>query len=259
MTTLTDIIIAAYRESNITPVGNTPTQQEISEGLFHLIRCVEAMYGFQAGDMLQSVSFGENNVVTDTYTNYEDLLRNNQTFLPNNIRLLCNLERAEEINLHPNPENGSMFSIIDVSGNFSTHPLTINGNGRKIEGQSVLELSEDGENRVWFYREDLGCWNKLTNLTLTDQFPFPLEFDDLFIVMLAMRLNPRHGAVLDRQSQIVYQRSLTRFRARYNQNIHVGSEKGLVYLPYTNSQRGYSSYRRGQGDTTNIFNRGFSW
>jgi hypothetical protein len=77
-------------------------------------------------------------------------------------------------------------------------------------------LNTNSDNRQWMYRADIGQWVKITTLLYTDAIPFPQEFDDYFITMLAMRLNPRYGQTLADESQEVLKRSRSLLRDRYH-------------------------------------------
>lgn len=99
-------------------------------------------------------------------------------------------------------------------------------------------------NREWFFREDLGTWVRCTPLTITDELPFPREFDDFFITMLAIRLNPAYGVALDQQSQLVLDRARTSMRARYRQEKPARPPIALSRLPHVTQDRGefYSDF-----------------
>jgi len=65
-------------------------------------------------------------------------------------------------------------------------------------------------------------------LTLASEFPFPEEYDIMFIVMLAMELNPAYGQAVDEQTMFGFRRARTQFRAKYHTTTEVGSELALV-------------------------------
>src|SRR5690606_32387908 len=129
--------------------------------------------------------------------------------------------------LHPAPNNGSRFAITDASHNLATNPVTIVGNGNLIDGNHSIVLDEDALNAEWFYRQDLASWVRYSPLTLFDPFPFPEEFDDFFILMLAFRLNPAYERQLDPQSAVVLDRAKKQLKARYSQTIRTESELAL--------------------------------
>ena len=223
-----EIIKDAYREANLIPITQSPTLDEQNEALRLLNRFVRSVYGAEAGDKLQQFAVGTNNVVTTaslpTYT------FTGTNYVPLNARLIANLSTATVVNLHPDPEDGSRVAVVDSTGNFSTNNLTLNANGRKIDGATTAVLATNSLQKEWFYRADLGAWTTLTSLGLNDTFPFPIEFEDLFVIGLATRLNPRNGVATDEQAMMNFRRQRNIFRARYSQSIQQESEDGLTVL-----------------------------
>jgi hypothetical protein len=207
MTTLASSIITdAYRESNIIPAGNSPTTTQQTEALGKLNTLILSTIGNEAGDGFDDYNIGG----TTDQSNY--LLN----YIPANARVLLNLTGGKSYKLHPNPFEGQRLGIVDVIGNLATYPVTLDGNGRNIEGTPTLVLNVNSDNRQWMYRADIGQWVKITTLLYTDTIPFPQEFDDYFITMLAMRLNPRYGQSLAAESQETLKRSRSLLRDRYH-------------------------------------------
>lgn len=231
MTLVSEIITDAYREGNLIPVTQTPTAVEQTEALRLFNRYVKSVYGNEAGDNLQSLAVGINNVQTSRSIPVYNFSSPN--FVPLNARLICNLQSPTTVNLHPDPQDGCRLCVIDSSSNFATYPLTIVGNGLKIDGATSVTLNTNGLNKEWFYRADLGSWTTVTGLTLTDTFPFPAEFEDMFTIGLAMRINPRNGVEMDQQTLLNYRRQQSLFKARYRQDIEQMSEDGIVRLSGT--------------------------
>ena len=256
MSLVSDIIRDAYRESNINAIGVSPTTVQADEALRLLNRLVASSYGNEEGDLLQPFPIGRDNIERPGgFPWYNQTPPGNWT-VPPNSRLMCNLEDDLTIYLNPFPEDGERFSIIDKSNNFATNNLTIIGNGRTIGGALNLVANTNGYNQEWFYRDDLGDWLKILPLGLNDDFPYPSDFDDYFIISLAIRLNPRNGAPLDPQSQMAYQRARTGLNSRYQQIRVTPSELALLRTPGT-----WPAYYRGLGGTwaTDIFNAGYGF
>lgn len=239
-----EIIKDAYREANLIPITQSPTLDEQTEALRLLNRFVRSIFGNEAGDKLQSFAVGTNNI--DAPLVLPLITVTGVGYTPLNSRLMCNLDSPTEANLHPDPEDGARFAVIDSSGNFSTNNLTLNGNGRNIVGSSTLVLNQDNDRKEYFYRADLGDWQQVSDLSLNDTFPFPLEFEDLFVIGLATRLNPRNGAAIDEQAVMNFRRQKTIFRARYSQSIQQASEEGLVRLTGSRLNRTSTNYSRGE-------------
>lgn len=238
MTTVSQIITDAYRESNLIALNASPTADEQTEALRLLNRVVKGLFGYEFGEPLKPLPLGKENIETpDAAAPYmDDIL---SEFIPENTRLFCNLENAVTLNLHPAPLDGCRFGVIDVSGNFNTYNVTLVGNGRKIENGTTHVLSTNHLNQEWFYRADLADWKKLTDLALTDDSPFPEEFDDLLILNLALRLSPRVGAELSGASQLQLQRLEKKFRARYRQKGSAENEVTMI-----SSSNGYTGSSR---------------
>lgn len=230
-TSVRTIISDALREGGILALGQVPDSLTESEGLRLLNRLFRSFLGNEMGDQLVTIPFGSNNV-DNAYGKAED--RKDfieSTFIPCNAHLLVNLDSTETIYLDPNPKDGSRLAITDNSGNFNTYNLTVNGNGRKIEGDTEVVLNTENTNSEWFYRADLGEWRRVTSLDYPDLSPFPEQFDDLLTTMLAMRLNPRYGQEMSPTTSQMLMRARTQFRAKYSQSTEVHSELGIVRLP----------------------------
>lgn len=243
MTLLSDIITDAYRQSNLLAIGQTPTTPQNDEGLRYLNRIVKSVFGNEVGDPLVAFPLGRQNISRPSgYPLWGDN-PSGEWFVPKNARLMLNLDSAVTVYLPPNPDDGARFAINDVAGTLAAAPLTIVGNGRNIEGLSTIDISDANTNREWFFREDLGDWVRCSPLVIEDALPFPEEFDDFFITMLAIRLNPAYGVALDQQSQLSLQRARNQMRARYKQRSPVRPPVGVSQLPKTVRGRDeYSDY-----------------
>lgn len=57
--------------------------------------------------------------------------------------IIVNVSGPSVVNMPANPAKWQMWRIIDVSGNASTNPITINGNGKNINGGASVSLSTD--------------------------------------------------------------------------------------------------------------------
>ncbi len=205
MTLVSSIITDAYRESNLIALAATPNTNQTNEALRRLNNIVLSSIGYEVGDELTDLTIGGD---YDQSTYVAD-------WLPANCRLILNLDSAKTYYLDPSPYEGQRFGIVDVLSNLATYPVTIDGNGRLIESATTLTLNTDDLTREWLYRSDVGGWVRVTTLASGDQLPFPAEFDDYFITMLALRLNPRYGQALSQETQAALRRSKNQIRARY--------------------------------------------
>lgn len=259
MTTVASIIQSALRETNLIPLGTTPTQPQIDEAFGLLSTIVAGVLGNEAGENLTPMPLGQNDIVSPTgYPWWDNELPGN-IFLQTNTRVMCNLNGPGKINLHPRPHDGARMGVVDISQNFDIYPLTIEGNGRSIEGEEAMTYDVAGTIRQWLYREDIGNWVTVLPLDPLGDMPWPPEFDDMFIITLAMRLNPRYGQVMHPASVEALKQAKTKFEARYTQDTQQQpSEDGLLYL--TNYYRFYGRFANRQyGDPADYFNSGFPY
>jgi len=205
LTLVSSIITQAYRETNITTIGVSPTAAEQSEALGLLNNIVLSSVGNEIGDELRDLNIGGDYDETD-YT---------LSWVPFNARLVLNLEEATTLYLNPQPYTGQRVAFTDAAGNLATYNLIINANGRKIEDAATLTLSTDDEAREWLYRGDTGNWVRILPLITTDSMPLPSDFDDYFISALAIRLNSRNSAATSQETLEVFKRGRRNIRARY--------------------------------------------
>lgn len=230
MTLVRTIIADALRESGILPLGGTPDAPAEAEGLRRLSSIISSLIGAELGENLVSVSYGSNGITTKEGLKADEKLSLDATYVPSNSRIIANIEEASTLFLNPTPRPGSRFAVIDASGSFATYALTINANGRKIESAATLPLSTAGLVREWFYRDDLADWVRVTDMTLDTLVPFPSEFDEFLVTMLAIRLNPRYGQAVAAETQATLARWRNLFRARYRQTVEVLSDTGMTPL-----------------------------
>jgi hypothetical protein len=101
--------------------------------------------------------------------------------------------------------------------NGSTAPVTLNGNGRKIEGAYTVQGLPGGPPGTWFYRADQANWQLLEAMTLFNSTPLPPEFDDLFVTGLAIRLTALDEVAPKPGTTEAYSRILKRAQQRYKQ------------------------------------------
>lgn len=229
MATASETITAALREGNLLGINATPSTAQQTEGLVRLNSLLLATVGNEAGEELRDFQVG----------GYYDQSQSFTEYLPENTRLVCNLEAGRTLKLHPQPYDGQRLAVADASGNFATNNLVLDGNGRRIEGAATLTLSTNEQARQWIYRGDLGEWKTVTELILTDDLPFPVEFDDYFTILLSMRLNPRYGQELQQGSAAWLDQMANRLESRYRKPRRVQDWGSLGLLGQ--NRMGYTS------------------
>lgn len=244
MTLVSRILFRAYRESNLIAmsVPSLSAARE-AEALERLNSLVAAVLGWEAGENLKQWPVG-----TAGYNLPPDCIRSDVwRYPPINSMLALNLTGAETVYLPRKPSDGARVAVQDLGGNLATYNLTLDGNGRLVESARTLVLSTNSLNRTWFFRADLGDWKRVSTLAAADEMPFPIEFDDMFITLLAMRLNPSHGRKLDSQTAEVLRNSRRMFTARYAQS------EDLAIRPDIDSDRmseqGYGGFFDGDDAT----------
>lgn len=258
MTTVASIIKSALRETNLIPLGVEPTVLQSGEAFNLLSTIVASVLGNEAGEGLSPFPLGQNEINAPSGYPWWSNELPGDVFMPTNTRIMCNLTGPGTVYFHPAPHDGARMGIVDISENFDTNPLTIFGNGRSIEGSDQQTFSTPGEIRQWVYREDLANWVTVIPLATDGEMPWPPEFDDMFIVMLAVRLNPRYGATMHPASMDTLKNTMRKFSARYAQstNQQQPSELGLQRL---SGDLRYMSYRGNLiGDPNAFFNSGWA-
>jgi len=250
VTLISSIITDAYRESNILSLVKAPNVPQVTEALRLLNGLFSSIYGDEAGESLQDWplgNFGRESPRYDLAATEYDI--NRPTI---NQRLIAVNEEAKTVYLTLYPQDGSRMGIADPFGRLATVPVTIDANGRTIEGSPNIVLNTNGTYTEWFYRADLGDWVKLTSKASTDEMPFPADFDNFFIILLAMRLNPRNGRMLDAQSAEIFKSEKRKFVARYLQSMPLDILDDISW-PFMSTQS-YDQQR--EFSSNRNFNRG---
>jgi hypothetical protein len=167
-----------------------------------------------------------------TETKWETSSSTGQAYPLINTRIIADSSEAQTLYLPPDQQDGSRIALIDPGSRLGGAPITLDGNGRTIEGQATVTINTPGANMTWFYRADLGNWALLSELTGAEdeEFPFPYEFDDYFITRTAMRINPRFGRSLGEASVVELEMTLRKLRARYRQPVDIPTDLGVLML-----------------------------
>lgn len=251
MTLISSIIADAFREGNILPLNKAPTTPQATEALRLFQQNIRSIYGTEAGEGLTDWPLGTFGNESPNYIfPYTDFAVTHPTI---NRRLIATNTVAKSIFLTPYPQDGSRMGIADPFGRLATFPITLDANGRTIEDNATLVLNTNGLFREWFYRADLGQWVRISSLLSTDQNPFPEEFDNFFIIGLALRLNPRYGREMDDQSAVVFKSERRQFVARYLQSQPLEIDDSVSW-PFMSTQS-YDQQR--EFSSNRAFNRGW--
>lgn len=244
MTVISSIIADAYRESNLIAIGRAPTDLQVTEGLKLLQAILSSVLGGDAGEDLRDWPLGTfGQEIPDTGYSPDQLVHPciNRRLLATNTAVLT-------VHLTPMPQDGSRMAFADIFSRLAAFPVTLDANGRTIEGNATKLLNVNGTFRDWMYRADLGDWVAITSKLSTDQMPFPADFDMFFITYLALRLNPRYGRTMNEQSATIFKQERQAFIARYlqSQRLEINEDLSWPFLSRQSygSQRGFSSTNR---------------
>lgn len=221
MTTAQTIIQRAFRQENILNAGSSPTATEETEALALLNSFISHLIGFELGELIHdwqvplafTGQYQEQNP-RDPYG--ATGVNPNNLYPPINVRILATITAATTVYLPQYPNDGSRIAVVDT-GSTST-ALTLNANGRRIEGAASLLLNLSTEPRAeWIYRADLGNWAQYTDLLIGDNSPFPDKYDMLLVAGLAIWLSPRYGVQPSDVTVSIYNDLRGKFRAQYKQ------------------------------------------
>jgi hypothetical protein len=250
VTLISSIIGDAYREANILPLGKAPTANQVTEALRLFNGNIRSIYGGDAGESLIDWPLGTFGTESGFQLPYTDYAIVRPTI---NQRLIATNTVAKTVYLTPYPQDGSRMGIADPFGRLAAFPVTLDANGRTIEAAATLVLNTNGLSREWFYRADLGQWVRISSLLSTDPNPFPEDFDNFFIIGLALRLNPRYGREMDEQSALVFKSERRQFLARYLQSQPLEIDDSISW-PFMSAQS-YDQQR--EFSSNRAFNRGW--
>lgn len=129
------------------------------------------------------------------------------------VRLMCVAGRS--VTLPEFPIDGQIVEIVDAAETADTSNITVSRNGWLINGvASDYTISTEGANKKLRFRADLGDWQVLADLALSDSLPYPREFDKTIALNAAMDYT-RFGQSLSARDQESAARGMTKLRARY--------------------------------------------
>lgn len=241
-TLVEDIVTQAFREGNFTAVGEGVPAEELSEGVARLRNLINAVFGFELGDLLRDWYVPQE-------TNPEAPLRRpltpqgtdggrelNYRSPPSNSRLLVNVTTPHTIYFPAHPSDGAQMAFVTV-GTPDTVDVTLDANGRLIEGAASITSDADADptpvtfhGRKWLYRADRGEWVRLTQIVSDGRVPTPPEFDALWITGLAIAMAPRYQIEIQSTVRAMYVDMLGRLRKRYRQKEGVpGPYEGRMF------------------------------
>lgn len=256
MTLVSQIVTDAYRQGDLIALGLVPSSEQQAEALRYLNRIIKSVFGNEAGDQLTGVPLGSSTYVRPSGYPWYSVTPDNDWFVPKNTRLMVNTTAPQAVYLHPAPDDGCRVAVTGASTDLTTNYVVLWGNGRLVNGAQSFQVTDDIE---FFYRDDLASWQQYSPLLPSNEFPFPEEFDDYFITMLAMRLNPSYAIQLDPQTQEVYRRAKSQLQARYTQNIPQVSELALIRPAKVAADRDQWGREWWLYNPNSMFSKGWPW
>lgn len=252
MTTASDLISAAFREGNLIPVGKTPTTAEQTEALALLNTFMRSQPGVSFGEKLRDWLAPQNQRTTSVKANFPQLpttvaydfeASDIVPYPPKNSRIVWG-GVTQTIYFPEQPNDGSRMALVQGSGAGDNGVvgavLTLDGNGRLIDGANTATFTNPAASTEWTYRADLGIWKPITTLLLTDEMPYTPDIDDFWSIWLAIRLAPRYDKIISEATSAQFKEMKRYVRTRFQQT-QVTTYNG-EQVP--NSSQ---SYRRGTG------------
>lgn len=175
MATANDIIARALKLLGVGADGEPISASDAVDGLVALNALLDSLPANGVGSPLTPINVSEGH----------DSSGNEALFVASG---------GVRITLPEMPIDGMRVQVVDVGGAFGVAPVTLERNGRLLEGAANnATLSDVGLNRTWLYRADLGDWRRIGSLTATAQIPYPSRFDEAIAAQLAAKLAPTYS------------------------------------------------------------------
>lgn len=258
MTLASDIVQQGFRENNIVAVGAQPPAAMAAEGLQRLNSLIRGLYGTVMGELLQDWNVPSAQRTAPVAANYPQLpypqgLDGNLLSLPvsydtpdivspyppRNSRIVFAGTADTTVYFPEAPDDGSRMGVIQGATGPDGIVLTLDGNGRSIDGDKTFQATTPLAHMRWLYRADIGDWRPMAQLVGTDEMPFSTDMDDFFRAALAISFAPGYDKTTSGETQNTYKAGMTAFRARYKQE--GTTTYGAGQIP--NSQQSYVSGR----------------
>ena len=241
-----NIVSDAYREANIVALGSSPTANQQTEALERLNRYILGVYSFELVEPLADWMAPQPQRTAPVAANYPQApypLNTDSSILPfpmsteldpyvypyppKNSRVVWG-GNTMTVFFPEQPENGSRMQLVQGSGagdnGQNGNILTIDGNGRYVSAAGntqntyVFNATVPIATISWIYIAELGVWQAINDLALTDSLPFPSTFNDLWITALMIRLGPRYNKPASEETQLIFKQMLLKIKQAYRQS-----------------------------------------
>jgi hypothetical protein len=218
MSTLSEIIQRAFRESQILDIDRAPSTQQVTEAL-PILR----------GIILRHIRPAVTTIWIGALESIKEqkgaIFKNFNSYIPNRaVPQDCYVnmfpDQARSLLMPPSPGDGARLTFIDVGGTLASFPVTLLGNGNLVNMTASETLSTNNSITSFMFRRDIANWQPVSPVAIieTAAMPFPEEFDDMFVIELATRINPRYGKDMSEVTMQVYESIRSRFMGRYMQD-----------------------------------------
>lgn len=227
------VILQGFRENNLIPVGKSPSADETAEALVLLNNFTASIFGFELGENYvdwlaaapqrtapRASNFPQGPLGGDGWVQGQPL-SNAWPIPPTNSRIIWG-NTTIKVYFPDSPDDGARMALIGGSGagdgGVDGSQITLDGNGKFIEGVAAITITGPVLTPMeWFYRADLASWQRVTDILLTDDMPFPRAFNDFFICALSLRQAPRYSKTPSTLTVKTADMAMQRLKARYRQ------------------------------------------
>jgi len=247
MTTASELVTQAYRDGNLIGIKDAPTSEQMTEGLDLLGDYFESLLGYELGEF--NFDWPTPPSTTSPVPARFPLLPLGRElpsdvwpYPPSNVRVLLSIVANTTIFLPQDPDDGARILLVNLDS-ASTFSLTIEGNGRLIQGAAkITELATALDQRHLFYRADLGGWQVIAEFISTTDSPLPRLYDRLLSMGTLEYLMPRYGKDITSVQQKTMRRLVKRLKSQYRQSVgQPSADPQPFFLPSSDRERGQLS------------------
>lgn len=214
-----EIVTAAFRETNTLGQGATLDSAEQTEGLQLLQSLTDSFPAIHLDRKYipwpvpyPSRTAPKANAYPAATTANGDL--RDILYPPLNTRIVCRASSDTTFYFRPDAQDGALMQLVDAG---FAGTVTLDGNGHffgttgldyTVSITSRLADSTRNATRTYLFRQDLAAWVQISDLVYGEENPFPEEFFDFWVTQLAIRLAPRYGrmpnqATISRAQELV--------------------------------------------------------
>lgn len=239
MASVSDLVKDAFRQENLKAIGQVPTDPEIAEGVAIFNQLWKSLLGSDLGEKLGDwpVPPSPTSPVNANFPLQPmnmSLGSGTYPYPQQNYRLTTKLTQPQTVWLAQVPSDGARMALVNIGPGYDVQPLTIDANGRLIEGATQLVLNSATVTPLrWFYRADLSNWQRIVTLVATDESPLPDEFDAYWRCAIAIQLCPRYNKIPQDVTFMTAKDGLTTIVGRYQQDMPTANDPDNVWqMPY---------------------------